>query len=152
MTPLENDAARQLDSFIARYRPELAAVARQSLAHMRALLPCALELVYDNYNALAVGFGPSEKSSEAIFSIAVYPHWVTLFFLQGAHLKDPNGLLAGSGTQVRSIRLESADDLLAPEVRALMLDALAKAKVPLSPATRHRILIKSISAKQRPRR
>jgi hypothetical protein len=34
---------------------------------MRGYLPGAIELVYDNYNALAIGFGPSEKSSDAIF-------------------------------------------------------------------------------------
>ena len=33
----------------------------------------ALELVYDNYNALAIGYAPTERTSEAIFSIALFP-------------------------------------------------------------------------------
>jgi hypothetical protein len=42
-----------------------------ALAKMRARLPGAVELVYDNYNALAIGFGPTERTSEAVFSIEV---------------------------------------------------------------------------------
>ena len=119
---------------------------------MRALLPCAIEMVYDNYNALAIGFGPSERASEAIFSLAVFPRWVTLCFLQGAKVADPEKLLNGSGNQVRHIRLTDPDTLLSPALRALMLAALRCARVPLLPSTKHRIIIKSISAKQRPRR
>ena len=79
-----DDEQRQLDSFIDKFSPEVAARTREELVGMRSLLPCAIEMVYDNYNALAIGFGPSERASEAIFSLAVFPRWVTLFFLQGA--------------------------------------------------------------------
>ena len=79
----------QLDAFLDKYTPPVATLARACLAKMRARLPGAVQLVYDNYNALAIGFGPSERASEAIFSIALYPRWVTLFFLQGAALPDP---------------------------------------------------------------
>ena len=119
---------------------------------MRELLPVATELVYDNYNALAIGFGPSEKASEAIFSLAVYPRWVTLFFLQGAKIADPAKLLCGTGSQVRHIRLSDPGLLLSPTVRALMFGGLEKARVPLSALAKHRIIIKSVSARQRPRR
>ena len=119
---------------------------------MRELLPVAIELVYDSYNALAIGFGPSERASEVIFSLAVYPRWVTLFFLQGTKIADPEKLLCGTGNQVRHIRLTDPHLLLSPAVRALMLDALKMSRVPLSALARHRIVIKSISAKQRPRR
>jgi len=72
----------QLESFLAKFTPEVAALTRVILAKMRERYPTALELVYDNYNALAIGFGPTERASEAIFSNAVYPKWVSLFFLQ----------------------------------------------------------------------
>ena len=147
-----NEEQRQLDSFIDKFSPDVATRTREEIARMRALLPCAIEMVYDNYNALAIGFGPGERASEAIFSLAVFPRWVTLCFLQGAKIPDPGKLLSGSGNQVRHIRLTDPDALLSHAVRALMLAALAGAKVPLSPCTKHRIIIKSISAKQRPRR
>ena len=147
-----SDAQRQLDSFIDKFSPDVAARTRLELGRMRALLPCAIEMVYDNYNALAIGFGPSERASEAIFSLAVFPRWVTLFFLQGANIPDPDKRLNGTGNQVRHLRLTNPQILLSPEVRALMLAALNCAKVPLAASTRHRLIIKSISAKQRPRK
>jgi hypothetical protein len=143
---------RELDSFLARYTPEIEALARKVLAKLRTRLPGAVELVYDNYNALAIGFGPNDRSSDAVFSIAVFPRWVSLFFLQGAKLKDPEGLLSGKGNQVRHIVLENASTLDRPGVKALMKQALADAPRTLHERSRHRILIKSISAKQRPRR
>ena len=147
-----SEEQRQLETFIDKFSREIAARTRIEVQRMRELLPVAIELVYDNYNALAIGFGPSEKASEVIFSLAVYPRWVTLFFLQGTKIADPENLLCGSGKQVRHIRLLDPDLLLSANVRALMEDALEKARVPLSALARHRIVIKSISAKQRPRR
>src|SRR5271170_3592087 len=97
----------QLASFIAKFTPEIAAQAEAILATMRARYPTALELVYDNYNALAIGFGPTEKPSQAIFSIAVFPRWVTLFFLQGISLSDPDKVLKGTGSVVRHVVLKS---------------------------------------------
>jgi hypothetical protein len=148
----EKSPESQLEDFIAKYNPEIGELAQEVLAKMRKRLPGALALVYDNYNALAIGFGPSERASEAIFSIALFPRWVSLFFLQGAGLPDPHKLLKGSGKQARHIVLEDAATLDKPAVRELMARALKRAAIPLDGKTAHRIIIKSISAKQRPRR
>ena len=141
----------QLAGFIAKYTPEIGALAQKALAKMRARLPGAIQLVYDNYNALAIGFSPTERSSDVIFSIALYPRWVSLFFF-GADLPDPQKLLKGSGKQVRHIVLESAADLDKPAVKALMNRALERSAKPLDSENPGRIIIKSISARQRPRR
>jgi hypothetical protein len=143
---------KQLDTFIARYSPEVAAVARAALVKMRARLPGAIELVYDNYNALAIGFSPTERTSDGIFSITLWPRWVSLFFLQGAGLPDPKRLLKGSGKVARHIVLSTADDLDEPAVQDLIAAALQRARTPLSGEGLGRIIIKSISATQRPRR
>jgi hypothetical protein len=152
--PKKKDASaeRDLQGFIDRYTPEIAALARACLKKMRAKLPGAAQLVYDNYNALVIGFCPSDRASEAIFSIVLYPRWVTLFFLQGAGLPDPNKLLKGGGKMVRHIVLASAEDLDKPAVQALMTIALNRARAPMDPAAPGNLEIRSISAKQRPRR
>lgn len=143
----------QLAGFLAKFSPDVRAVATASLTKMRRRLPGSMELVYDNYNALAIGFSPSERASETIFSIAVFPRWVSLFFLQsGTKLFDPKGVLKGSGTKVRHIVLESAEDLDKKEIQALMKEELARASKAIDSKARNRIIIKSISAKQRPRR
>ncbi len=145
-------AEQQLSSFISKFSPEVAALAEAILAKMKARYPTAIQMVYDNYNALAIGFGPTEKPSEAIFSIAVFPRWGSLFFLQGKGLPDPEGILQGSGNVVRHIRLTSADRLDETPVKRLMEEAVAKAVIPFAPRGAPRLIIKSISAKQRPRR
>jgi hypothetical protein len=144
--------AQQLRIFLAKFEPRVAASARSALSRLRKRLPGATEIVYDNYNALAIGFGPGDKVSEAIFSIAVFPRWVSLFFLQGAKLPDPGGLLKGTGSKVRHIVLTEPSVLEQASVRKLMAVALTAAKKPIDPRQRRRLIIKSVSAKQRPRR
>jgi hypothetical protein len=142
----------QLASFIAKYTPEIAALAEAVLNRMRMLYPTAVEIVYDNYNALAIGFGPSDRASEVIFSITIYPKWVSLFFMQAKGLSDHYGLLKGSGSVARHVVLKSLHMLDDGALQALMDDACAKAKLPLNAEGKHRLLIKSVSEKQRSRR
>lgn len=141
----------QLASFIDKFTPEIAALTRATLAKMRKRYPTALELVYDNYNALAIGFSPTERASDGIFSIAVYPRWINLFFLQGKTLADPKHLLKGNGNVVRHIQIPSAATLDDKDIQSLMKEAAAVARVPFPSKGEHRLIIKSIAAKQRPR-
>ncbi len=143
---------KQLDGFIKKYDPEIARTAKAIFAKLRKIVPNATILVYDNYNALAIGFGPSERTSDAILSIALYPKWVSLFFLQGAKLPDPGKHLCGKGKVARHIVLDSADDLDHPEILTLIELAREQAKVLIDPANESEIIIKSISENQRPRR
>jgi len=142
--------AAQLATFMDRYSPEVAAVAKAALVKLRKRLPGAVEMVYANYNALVIGFGPSDRASEAILSIALYPRWVNLFFLHGAKLPDPHKLLQGKGSQVRSILIEDGTILDRREIDDLIEGALQQNATPFD-ATKRRI-IKSISPVQRPRR
>ena len=142
----------QLERFLDAYTPEIAAFARVALAKMRKRLPHAVEMVYDNYNALVCGFGPTERASEAVFSIVMFPKYVSFFFLQGAVLPDPKGLLQGEGNVVRHIRLEDEETLDRADVKAMMATAMKMAKVPFDKKTEYKLVIKSVSAKQRPRR
>ena len=144
---------KQLASFLARYSPGIQKEGRAALRLMQRLVPGAVRLVYDNYNFLVVGYGPSPKASEAVLSLAFAPRWFNLCFLQdGPKLFDPHKLLRGSGKRVRNVKLTSAVELSTPPVRALIAQALERARVPIDPRGRGRLVIKSISAKQRPRR
>jgi hypothetical protein len=143
----------QLDEFIDKYTPEMAQQARQILAKMREMVPPCIELVYDNYNGLVVGFCPDPKPSSGIFSILVLPKWATLCFLQGAAIDDPYGLLSGEGNVVRHIRLAGGvGDLDKPEIRHLMDLAMAMAPKRFPDNGKRELVIQSVSAKQRPRR
>lgn len=150
MKPLTPE--KQLASFIAKFTPDMAKRIRAARAKMRKRIPQAIEMVYDNYNFFVIGYGPSDKAGDAIFSLAAQAKGLSLCFLQGAKLPDPKRLLRGSGNLVRNIRLESADTLDLPDVEALIATALKRAKTPLAADSKHQLIIKSVSAKQRPRR
>ncbi len=96
------------------------------------------------------GFSPDGKPGSAIMSIAAYPRWVSLFL--SARLDDPAGLLKGGGNMVRHIVLGSAADLDRPEITALTTQGCTRAGFPQDPARIGQLVIKSVSAWQRPRR
>ena len=146
------DAEGQLESFIDKFDPEVAALTRQAYARLKARLPGAVIMVYDNYNALAIGFGAAEKPKHAVLSLAVFPRRPSLCFVWGKDLPDPHGLLEGGGNQVRFGPLPSVAVLDDPRVDALIGEAVARSEPPFDPAAEQRLVIRSVSAKQRPRR
>jgi hypothetical protein len=143
---------RQLTGFIAKFEPRHQTLIRQVRAALRKRLRTAHELVYDNYNFFVIGYSPSERPSDAILSIAAGASGVGLCFLRGATLPDPARILLGSGKQTRFIRLDSVNVLDEPAVRALVDAAVKQSRVPLRSDGTSRLIIRSISAKQKPRR
>jgi len=142
---------QQLDGFIDKFTPDIAAAIRRAVAMVSARLPGATILVYDNYNALAIGFGATDRVRSIVCSIAGYPRWVSLFLTNGPTLPDPEGLLEGEGGSVRHVKL-IGDRIDSPAVAALIDAAAASVAQPIDPASEGRLIIKSISAKQRARR
>jgi hypothetical protein len=143
---------KQLDGFIAKFDPAFAKVIHACRREMRQLLPTAIELVYDNYNFFVIGYAPTERASDCIVSIAAAANGVILSFYHGASLSDPKKLLIGDGKQNRFIRLPTAEPLRSPEVLKLIRAAAAYGKTSLAAKGGGYLVIKSISAKQRPRR
>jgi len=144
--------ATQVSSFIAKFDPAMAKRIRAARSAMRKRLPTALELVYDNYNFFVIGYSSTERASDCVVSLACGANGVSLSFYHGATLPDPDGVLLGSGSQNRFVRLESAKTLSTPAVERLIAAALAQATTPMPAGGKTRTIVKSISAKQRPRR
>ena len=148
-TPAEAEA--ELDGFIAKFEPRHQTLIRAVRRALRKRFPTAYEVAYDNYNFFVIGYGPTERPSDCMLSIAAGANGVSLCFLYGASLRDPKRILLGSGRQTRFIRLESARVLVRPEVEALMR-AAALDTTPMRTSGRGRLIIRSVSVKQRPRR
>jgi hypothetical protein len=138
--------------FVSRYSPEIAAQLRNARSVIRKLVPNGHELVYDNYNALVFAFGPTAKPSQLVVSVAGYPKWVTVFFARAARLDDPQRLLEGSGKSIRGIRLVPFQRLKSRPVQKLIREALAVDADSFAQAPRLTTLVRSVSARQRPRR
>jgi hypothetical protein len=145
-------AERQLKGFIAKFDPAHQTLIRAVRQRLRRRFPTAYELAYDNYNFFVIGYGPTERPSDCIVSLVAGANGVGMCFIHGASLTDPTKILRGSGNQTRSIHLDSPEVLARPEVEALIAAAIARAKTPFRAETRGKLIIRSVSAKQRPRR
>src|ERR1700733_9666860 len=152
VAPQIGTSEEQLASFIDKFDPKHAALIRSVRKALRKRLPTANELVYDNYNFFVVGYCSTDRPSDCIVSIAAGSNGVGLSFYQGATLPDPQKVLLGSGRQNRFVRLPSATTLARPEVKALIAAAVSQAKTPLRATGRGKLIIRSISDRQRPQR
>ena len=132
----------ELDAMIARQPPEMQQLTKAVLARLRPRFPGAIEMVYDKANTLVIGFCPDERPSNAITSMAVYRKWINLYFFEGDAMSDPEGLLQGSGTMVRHIRITSAGELDRPAVKALISEALKLADPPLDKKATRQVMIR----------
>src|SRR5665213_3208226 len=137
-------AEAQLRTFLAKYEPEMAAEARDVRARLEKRMPTAIQMIYDNYNGLVIGFSPSDRPSDAVLSMIVLADHVSVCFLQGASLADPDGILLGAGNRVRHIKLTGPSQLSTRPVSKLITDALASAKVQFSKSATKRVEVRAV--------
>jgi len=132
----------QLNAIIEQRSPEIARLTKASVARMRKHLPGAAELVYDKKNSLVIGFCAADRASNVINSLATYSKWINLYFFEGDTLPDPEGLLKGAGSMVRSIRITDAAELDRPAVKALIAAAAECAVPPLDRKAKRKIVLR----------
>jgi Domain of unknown function (DU1801) len=149
--PSATEVAKQVEGFIDKFDPAMGKRIREVRAALRKRFPTAIELVYDNYNFFVIGYCATEKSSDCIVSLAANSKGVGLSFYYGADVPDPHGILQGSGSQNRFVRLEGAKTLKDPHVAEAIDAAVAIAETPL-PKEKGYTVVRSVSAKQKPRR
>lgn len=142
-------AETELGAMVERFAPEharLISVARRSL---RKRLPSAHELVYEYRSWFVISFSPSGRGYEGLLGIRGSAEGVRLFFNGAKELADPEKLLRGSGSQVRSIDLENASVLKRPAVVQLIEGAIALSRVPFEAEGRGAVVIQSSPAKKK---
>ena len=146
------DDTKDLLKFLEPYPLETREIAFALREWMWALYPRCNELIYDNYNFLAFGWGPTDRMSDIFCSIAVGTRGVIFGFMWGVKLDDPKGLLSGGGNQFRSLRVPDMKKFPRADVKKLIKQAfelsLEQLKGrPQTPAGE--TLVKSISEKKR---
>jgi hypothetical protein len=119
------------------------------------LYPNCNELIYDNYNALAFGWSPTDKVGHTFCSVAVGrtpKNNIHFGFYWGSEISDPNKILLGEGNQYRYILVGSKTDFPKTYIKKLMKEAyansLAKVKDPRQ-IMKGQTIVKSVSAKKR---
>src|SRR4030095_5043349 len=116
--------------------------------------PKTNELIYDNYNALAVGWSPTDRVGHTFCSVAVgrTSHNVHFGFYWGSELSDPKKMLLGEGNQYRYILVKSKEDFPKAYITKLVREAYANSlkKVKDKKQLRQGLtIVKSISTKKR---
>ena len=147
----ETDAV-QVEAAIDKFAPAMAATIRSVRAALQKRFPTAYELVYDNYNFFVIGYSPTLRPSDCIVSLVADATRTSLSFYHGADVPDPAGLLLGDGKQNRFLRLPNgAATLTEPGTESLLAAAASIAK-PMRTEGAVETIMRSVSAKQRPRR
>jgi hypothetical protein len=119
------------------------------------LYPDCNELIYDNYNAVAFGWSPTDRLGHTFCSIAVgrSSDNVHFGFYWGSEIADPKKILLGEGNQYRYILVKSISDFPKTYIKRLLKEACANslAKVKDKKQLKRGVTItKSISMKKRP--
>ena len=121
------------------------------------LCPSANELIYDNYNAVAFGWSPTERVGHTICSIAVgrSSKNVHFGFYWGSELSDPDKMLLGEGNQYRYILVTDKKKFpkayIIKLVKEAYINSLAKIK-DQNQIVNGKTIVKSVSEKKRPAR
>ena len=145
-------AHAQVRSSIARLEPKEQKLLRSVRAALRKRFPTANELAYDYPNSFVISYSPTENGVDAIVAIAARATGVFLYFSQGPKLPDPKRLLQGSGKQVRFVQIEAVAQLAGPDVKSFIAAAVEQARIPFPSAGKGSLILKSGSARKRPRR
>jgi hypothetical protein len=117
--------------------------------------PQCNELIYDNYNAVAFGWSPTEKLGDTFCSVAVYNNKDVHFgFYWGSKIADPENMLLGKGSQYRYIKISSITAFPQQYITQLVADAYAYSLSQLKKgavSSEGKTIVKSISpTKKRP--
>ena len=89
------------------------------------LAPCH-EYILEVY-IISLNYGPTERLKESICYIGVQDSYINLGFHRGTSLRDPQGILEGTGKQMRHIKIRTMEDLLNPAIRAYLQEASERA-------------------------
>lgn len=119
------------------------------------LYPESNELIYDNYNAVAIGWSVTDRVSHVFCNIAVgrSNHSIQFGFYWGSKIADPEKKLIGNGNQYRYFRVVNLDSFPRPYIKKLMKVAYhySLSLVKDRGLIRHgQTIMKSISEKKRP--
>jgi hypothetical protein len=108
---IDNPPDDELSRLLEKHPP---AVRQAYLAAHRLVLEAVPGVRYsvDTVDA-QIGYGARQFGYDGWGMAGLSPHrnWVTLAFLRGAALDDPEGLLEGTGASVRHVKLKSVEQL-----------------------------------------
>jgi len=145
---------KDLLKFLEPFPEDVSATALWLRKFVWSMYPDANELIYDNYNAVAVGWSPTDRVSDTFCSIAVgrSSYNVHFGFYWGSRISDPQKKLLGQGNQYRYVLVRDKKDFPKEYIRRLVKEAyaysLSRVKAGTAPL-KGKTITKSISPSKR---
>ena len=132
---MSKEQTRDLIKFLKPFPKEIQEIALWLREFVWDLYPEANELIYDNYNALAFGWSPTDKVGHTFCSIAVgrSSYNVHFGFYWGSEIADPKKLLLGEGNQYRYILVKDIKEFPQSYIKRLLKDAFANSMKKVKP-------------------
>lgn len=117
--------AAAVDAFLATVPEPVGALARATVAKIRAVLPAG---AYEGQQGSDITFSYGSGFKSLMFTVTPQPTLVTLGIADGALLKDMTGLLEGKGRGNRHVRIETEADLKRGALDRLLQEAVKRRK------------------------
>jgi hypothetical protein len=151
---MPKEQVQDLVKFMLPYPDEVKAAALWLREFVWDLYPETNELIYDNYNAVAFGWSPTDKAGDVFCSIALSKDHVNFGFNRGVDFSDPQKVLIGNGNQYRYLQVREKDDFpedyMKQSLEAAYQNSLNRMKPQKTPV-KGETIVKSISpVKKRP--
>jgi len=118
------------------------------------LYPKTNELIYDNYNALAFGWSPTDRVGHLFCTIAIFRTNKNIHFgfYWGSEISDPKKLLIGQGNQYRYFLVKDIKSFPKSDIKKLIKEAFANSVSKVKDKKQFmegKTITKSISEKKR---
>ncbi|MFD2565415.1 hypothetical protein [Aquimarina rubra] len=114
----------QLKKFIEPYDQGIQKLTLELRNFITELVPQANELIWDNYNAVAIGYSKSEKLKDAFCHIALYSQHVNFGFNRGAELTNTSVKLNGKGKLIRHIKVKDFESFPKEDIKKMIWEAV----------------------------
>lgn len=121
---------QQIAEFLEPYSPDIREFAQALRIYLKEETNPAFELAGKSAQSFNIGYGFTTTAWDCYCAIIVYKKHINLSLPSGASLADPDGLLHGTGSRVRHLKIKKLEDLQSPAARALLREARANALAP----------------------
>lgn len=117
------------EALIDGIAPQLVTIAKKLRALVHSVDKETVETVRLGDNAITFGVG-ERKMLDGCAYVMPLREYVNFGFYQGALLKDPKGLLEGTGKGLRHVKIRSVKDAANPALKTLLKQAIELRRAP----------------------
>ncbi|MEL6561658.1 MAG: hypothetical protein AAFQ94_25950 [Bacteroidota bacterium] len=116
------------DHFLKPYCKEIQTLTHELRQFVSELIPVANELIWDNYNAVAIAYSKSEKLKDAFCHIAVYAKHVNFGFNRGSELTKTEIKLNGTGKLIRHLKVKDFETFPKNTITKMLWEAVSRSE------------------------